>query len=306
MGLCGWLVAKMLRVPLLCTYHTDFPAYVDKLTRDHRVTNGTIAYMKWFYAQAATVFTRSNAYRFKLTDLGIAEEKIAPITPGVNVEKFNRRHRDDVVWERLGVRQPLRLLYAGRVSVEKNLPMLVETFRMLCARRRDVALVVAGDGPYRAEMRESLAHLPAYFLGDQNDHELARLYASADLLVFPSRTDTLGQVVMEAQASGLPVVVSNDGGPKEMLEDGRSGVVVASQDPARWAGVVEELLDDRPRRERMSYAAAQRTQRATLDRTFEGFWSAHLCACEKASAEPATASPAAAHLPATVHPTATT
>src|SRR5687767_11478648 len=60
MGLCGWLVAKMLRVPLLCTYHTDFPAYVDKLARDHRVTNGTAAYMKWFYGHAATVFSRSN------------------------------------------------------------------------------------------------------------------------------------------------------------------------------------------------------------------------------------------------------
>src|SRR5581483_1739774 len=71
MGLCGWLVAKMLRVPLLGTYHTDFPAYVEKLTGDHRVANGAAAYMKWFYSQASAVFTRSAAYRFKLMDLGI-------------------------------------------------------------------------------------------------------------------------------------------------------------------------------------------------------------------------------------------
>src|SRR4029078_1816321 len=99
MGLCGWLVAKMLRVPLLCTYHTDFPAYVDALTRDHRVTNGTIGYMKWLYASQATqVFARSGAYRFKLSDLGVAEEKIATIQPGVNVEKFNRGKRDESIW----------------------------------------------------------------------------------------------------------------------------------------------------------------------------------------------------------------
>ena len=59
MGLCGWLVAKMLRVPVLGTYHTDFPAYVDRLTRDHRVTNGTVAYMKWLYGEMAGVFSRS-------------------------------------------------------------------------------------------------------------------------------------------------------------------------------------------------------------------------------------------------------
>src|SRR5262249_14178218 len=68
MGLCGWAVSKMLRVPMLATYHTDFPAYAEKLAGDHRITNGTIEYMKWFYNQAAAVFTRSSAYRFNLRD----------------------------------------------------------------------------------------------------------------------------------------------------------------------------------------------------------------------------------------------
>jgi glycosyltransferase involved in cell wall biosynthesis len=300
MGLCGWLVAKMLRVPLLCTYHTDFPAYVDKLTRDHRVTNGTIAYMKWFYAQAQSVFTRSRAYQFKLNDLGVAERKIHAIQPGVNTEKFNPVRGDANLWAELGIREPYRLLYAGRVSIEKNLPMLVEAFRKLCDRRRDTALVVAGDGPYIDAMRDALRHLPAYFPGNQNDEQLGALYASADLFVFPSRTDTLGQVVMEAQASGLPAIVSQDGGPKESIEDGRTGIVLPGDDPVRWAGAINELLDDEPRRERMGQAAALRTGRATLERTFESFWSTHLSACEAASVEPADLT----H-PAVVHRTAT-
>jgi glycosyltransferase involved in cell wall biosynthesis len=256
------------------------------LTRDHRVTNGTIAYMKWFYRQAATVFTRSAAYRFKLSDLNVSEKNIAAIMPGVDTDRFNPRHRDERVWSRLGVREPLRLLYAGRVSVEKNLPMLVEFFRMLCARRSDVGLIVAGDGPYRDVMRRELAEFPAYFPGNQDDCALATLYASSDLLVFPSRTDTLGQVVIEAQASGLPAIVCGDGGPKEIVDDGRTGVVLPSEDPARWARVSEELLDDRARRDCMSQAAVARAQRATLARTFDGFWAAHLGACEKASVEP--------------------
>jgi glycosyltransferase involved in cell wall biosynthesis len=282
MGLCGWLVAKMLRVPLLCTYHTDFPAYVDKLTRDHRVTNGTTAYMKWFYNQAAGVFSRSNAYRFKLGDLGVPEERIQQIQPGVNVQKFNPSRRDAGVWSKLDVDQPHRLLYAGRVSVEKNLPMLAEAFRKLCEKRRDTALVIAGDGPFREKMQRELSHLPAYFLGYQDDEQLGTLYASADLFAFPSRTDTLGQVVMEAQACGLPVLVTADGGPKEMIDDGRTGLVLPADDANRWASIIAELLDDAPRRERMSQAAAQKAGKSSLRSTFDGFWQAHLRACEEA------------------------
>ncbi|HMB96221.1 MAG TPA: glycosyltransferase, partial [Tepidisphaeraceae bacterium] len=94
MGLCGWLVSKMLRVPMLATYHTDFPAYVDKLARDHRITNGTIEYMKWFYGQASMVFARSGAYLFNLRDLNVPEEKLRMIPVVINIEKFHSSARD--------------------------------------------------------------------------------------------------------------------------------------------------------------------------------------------------------------------
>jgi glycosyltransferase involved in cell wall biosynthesis len=278
MGLCGWLAAKMLRVPLLGTYHTDFPAYVDHLTRDHRVTNGAIAYMKWLYGQTHTVFSRSNAYHFSLRDLGVADSRIATLPAGVDTDKFNPAHRDPALWARLGVREPLRLLYCGRVSVEKNLPSLAESFRRLCNTRRDAALVVAGDGPYLAEMRRALHGLPAYFLGYQDDRQLAPLYASADLFVFPSRTDTLGQVVMEAQVSGLPALVSHEGGPKEIVADGTTGLVLPGNDAARWTQAVDELLNDPARRQRMARAAAARADRFSLARTFDAFWSQHTSA----------------------------
>jgi hypothetical protein len=101
MGLCGWLVAKMLHVPLLGTYHTDFPAYVDSLARDHRVTNGTVAYMKWLYGgQMSCVMSRSRAYRFNLHDLGVADETMEILPPGIDVTKFGPERRDETVWTR--------------------------------------------------------------------------------------------------------------------------------------------------------------------------------------------------------------
>ena len=186
--------------------------------------------------------------------------------------------RDIGLWERLGVREPLRVLYCGRVSVEKNLAVLAEAYKAVCAGRRDVALVVAGDGPYLGEMRAGLAGLPAYFLGYQDDRQLPGLYASADLLAFPSRTDTLGQVVMEAQACGLPALVAHEGGPKEVVADGSTGLVLPGGDAKRWAEAMVELLDDPPRRQRMGRAASVRAERFSISRSFEAFWAAHAAA----------------------------
>jgi glycosyltransferase involved in cell wall biosynthesis len=281
MGLCGWMVAKMLRVPVLGTYHTDFPAYVDRLTRDHRVTNGTVAYMKWLYAEMAGVFSRSKAYRFNLRDLGLPEEKLHTLPPSIDLDKFRADLRDPNVWSDYGVTQPRRLFYCGRVSVEKNLPMLVEAFKRLCTLRNDAALVIAGDGPYAPEMKAALAGLPAYFLGYRNDAQLAPLYAGSDLFVFPSRTDTLGQVVMEAQACGLPAIVGNEGGPKETVADGVTGVVLPATDPDRWCQAIHELLGDEPRLQRMGRSAPQRMSRFSLEATFDHFWSEHVNAVTK-------------------------
>jgi glycosyltransferase involved in cell wall biosynthesis len=272
MGLCGWLVSKMLRVPMLATYHTDFPAYVDSLARDHRITNGTTAYMKWFYGQAAAVFARSNAYLFNLRDLNVTEEKLRLIPAGVDVEKFQSAIREP--------RRTSRLLYCGRVSVEKNLPFLVDVFSALSRKRPEIKLVVAGDGPYLAEMKNQLRGLPVEFRGFQNDRQLAALYANSDLLIFPSRSDTLGQVVMEAQACGLPAIVSNEGGPKETVEHNLSGLVLSTHDIATWCSAIEELLDDEPRRLRMSRAATTRMSKCSLNHTFESFWANHLSVIE--------------------------
>ncbi len=278
MGLLGLLAAKMLRVPVLATYHTDFPAYIERLTGDHRLANGTTQYMRWFYSIPEAVFSRSGSYRFNLVDLGVKEERLRTIRAGIDLEKFNPSRADPSRLRGVGVdarKTPAVLLYAGRVSVEKSLPMLVRAFKQLSTRRRDVCLVVAGDGPYRQEMQEELAGLPAYFPGYCDDATLAALYAGAWLFTFPSRTDTLGQVVMEAQACGLPCVISPDGGPKETVVDGQTGLIIASTEPTDWCDAIDGLLDDVARLARMRSASAARGARFGISRSFDTFWREH-------------------------------
>jgi len=267
------------------TYHTDLPRYVSDLTGgDHRLTEATATYLRWFHGRADTTFARTKAYRSQLRQMGLQDTRLATTPPGVDTDVFAPRHRSAAVWPRLGVRQPHRLLYAGRVSVEKNLPFLTDAFRRLCRTRDDVALVVAGDGPFRQQMAGELTGLPVHFLGWQNDAQLAELYASADLFVFPSKTDTLGQVVLEAQASGLPVLVSDRGGPQEVTDDGITGRVLPAEDPAVWADAIEDLLTDTPRRLRMSRTAPGRMARFGMAHAFEGFWNEHVSAVARRTA----------------------
>ena len=275
-GLVGMLAAKMLRVPMLTTYHTDFPAYVENLSGDARMSRATERYMRWFYRRAATVFSRSGAYHFNLRQLGLDDAKLRTIAPGINTRKFSPARRDPSIWPTLKVDRPFKLLYVGRISVEKNLPMLAEAFKLLCRQRGDAALIVAGEGPYEAKMRAELAGLPATFTGPMNDDQLGKLYAGADLFCFPSRTDTLGQVVMEAQASGLPTLVAPEGGPREIIEPEVSGLVVNGADAKAWAAAIDRLLDDPDRRASMSAAAIARARRYDLARTFDGFWHEHV------------------------------
>ncbi|MGE5610146.1 MAG: glycosyltransferase [Bacillota bacterium] len=287
MGLCGYLVAKMLHVPLLGTYHTDFPAYVETLTGDHRIARGVSSYMQWFYTRLDKVLARSREYRASLRSFGIVPEKLSLIPPSVDTHKFNPSHADPSLWQTLGIQEPHRLLYAGRLSLEKNLSMLVEIFHTLCQTRTDVALIIAGDGPYRPTMQNDLRQLPAHFLGMVDDTRLAKLYASSDLLLFPSRTDTLGQAVLEAQASGLVSLVSDEGGPQELVDDEITGLILPATDPSRWVHAITQLLDDPPRRLQMSRTAPTRSQRHSLEQTFETFWTEHCQAVQS----PAPSSP---------------
>ena len=259
---------------------------------DHRLTAATTAYLRWFHGRSRTTFVRSKAYHARLAELGLPNTRLATIPPGVDTDVFSPRRRDVTIWPTRAVRQPHRLLYAGRVSVEKNLPFLTDAFRRLCRRRDDVALIVAGDGPFRTQMAGELTGLPVHFLGWQTEGQLAELYASADLFVFPSTTDTLGQVVLEAQASGLPVVVSDQGGPQDVTADGITGLVLPADDPAVWAAAIDGLLTDTPRRMRMARTAPTRMARYGLGHTFAAFWDAHVAAAAPAASPPPVAATA--------------
>lgn len=282
-GLIGRMIARRRGLPLLGVYHTDFPAYIDQLFDDHALTWATSRYMAWFYRPFKAIFTRSADYADRLVSLGLPHERMTALAPGVDTSVFDRRFRDPSIWSRyFGATagdDVVRVLYVGRVSVEKNLPLLSTAWKRAAAKLRATGaraqLVIVGDGPYRETMEHELEGTGAVFLGFRHGEELSTLYASSDLFVFPSVTDTLGQVVMESQASGLPVLVSDIGGPKEVVENGRSGFVLPADKPNLWAERIVALVTDAAKRRAMGDAACEAMQRLSIERSFEHFWSVH-------------------------------
>jgi glycosyltransferase involved in cell wall biosynthesis len=285
-GLIGYIAAKMLRVPVVGTYHTDFPSYVDKLFDDAGFTRACELYMKFFYKPFSSVFSRSGQFIDEMHRVGIDGEKIESLRPGIDTGDFGHRFEDRSVWRRVGLEAdtqaanpPVRVLYCGRVSIEKNLPLLTRAWKGIReqakARGIEAELVVIGDGPYRKEMELALKNHGARFLGFRHGVELATLYASADLFVFPSATDTLGQAVMEAQASGLPALVSDQGGPKSIVSDGQSGFVLPATDAEPWQAAALKLITDADLRQRMSAASIEGMSGRDIRDSFEHYWEVH-------------------------------
>lgn len=148
------------------------------------------------------------------------------------------------------------------VSPVKGLEMLVDAFKQLVEAGSTISLAVIGDGPFREEMEASLAGFPALFTGYLAGEELAHGYASADLFVFPSATDTFGNVVLEAQACGLPVIVSDEGGPRELMVEGDTGVVFRAGSTNDLVAAISYMISDPHHIPRMGINA----RRFTLDK----------------------------------------
>lgn len=281
-GFCGMRIAAELNIPKAGVYHTNFPAYIRDNTKNKMAENITTRFMRRFYKNFSKVFARSDEYIEILKhDIQIPDDRLHRILPGTNVTKFHRGFRDTDMWKNYeGVdKDAVKALYVGRLSKEKNLPFLLEAWEKYTQNRPENAprsqLICIGEGKYLEE-KEAWLQKGVVFLGYRGGEELSKLYASCDFFLFPSLTDTLGQVVMEAQSSGLPVVVTDVGGPQTVINlDGQSGFVVPTDDLAKWSAIIEKLVSDHALRAELGENGFQSIQKLSIENSFEDFWKAN-------------------------------
>jgi len=280
-GVAGALVARAMNLPLIGSYHTELTAYAGLRAGDERVREAMALAVGAFYGACDVLLSPSPASDAALAAIGMGAERIMRWDRGVDTGRFRPELRGHYP-----LAGELNVLYSGRITREKGVDLLAEAF--LRARSRDprLHLVLAGGGPEQERVR-ALVGEHASFLGWLAGEELARAYASADMFLFPSATDTFGQVILEAQASGLPVIALAHGGPVSLIEHGVSGLLCET-DAQRLAEAVLELASAPLLRERLAAAglraARARTWERALERLADGYQRALIGAHESLGA----------------------
>jgi glycosyltransferase involved in cell wall biosynthesis len=270
-GLVALLAAKTLGLRTSGIYHTDFPQYVGILTDDRSLETLTWVYMHWFYSQMDIIYVNSEHYRRCWIERGIPPEKLKIFPRGLDTSLFHPARRAGGFREKFGaLNGEAVLLYVGRISKEKDLDVLAAAYRKVRERHPSTRLVFVGDGPYLKELRDALPE--AIFTGYLSGGDLAKAFASADIFVFPSTTDTFGNVVLEAMASGLPAIVSDTGGPRELVKNGVTGYVTRSLDVEDFTTATERLVADPALRETMRSNARAAVQDRDWSEAFARFW----------------------------------
>jgi len=277
-GLLGAWIAHELRIPLAASWHTNVHEYAAKRSRwlldrlpassraplAGRIQNASLRLACVFYRWARVLFA-PNPELCRLLEAS-TERPCHLMARGVDTGLFSpaRRHRNPTDTDFI-------LGFVGRMSVEKNVALLPRIQQQLEARGiRNFRFRLVGQGIDEPWLRE---HLPrAEFPGVLRGEALARAYAGMDAFVFPSHTDTFGNVVLEALASGVPAVVTSDGGPKTLVQEGITGCVACDDD---FAAAIARILTDPPLLARMRVAARTYAMSASWDAVFEKMYAAY-------------------------------
>lgn len=268
------LACRLVGIRTLSHYRTDIPTYSRMLVKNAFGAWFINLWTRFFTTMAGPVVVPSNAYRVKVRQMGVPKKRIHRLPRGVDLHNFHPDKAGLGAWKRLGLPEGgVRLLYVGRVSREKNLEALAEAFPRAAKARPDLSLTVVGEGPYRAAMQGRLSGLPnARFTGVLQGDDLSSVFASADLFVFPSLTDTFGNSVIEALASGLPCLTSGEGGPREIIEDGECGVIFDHERDGDLEARILELAADPGRLAAMRRKARERALQFSYDGAAKAFW----------------------------------
>ena len=273
LGMIALGVAKLLGIPTISIYHTDYPRHTNEIIEDSRMAEMISSATGWFYSLSEMVMVPSRFYMDDLELLGVDRSKMTIFPRGTDHESFSPVWRTENYMARFGgSSDTLKLLYTGRISREKDLDILAEAFLRARKEFPGVELFLAGDGPYIRELGKSILGSGGFFCGNLSGEDFSRTVASCDIFVFPSTTDTYGNSVLEAQAAGLPCIVTDRGGPQEIIVPGKSGLVVEGRNSETLAGAILKLLKDDGLRTSMGTEARKRALEHHWDKAFKTIW----------------------------------
>jgi glycosyltransferase involved in cell wall biosynthesis len=269
MGIAGLISARMLGLPVIAQYHTEVAEYAARMTGMPMVKMIVEPIVGWFYKQADVCLAPSQAVLQRLASFGIPGDRIWRIRRGVDLDLFNPARRDRAALARWGIADEPVALYVGRLSKEKNLDALTAAWAKVHAARPDAKLLVVGaEGPLAGTFKAPGMIETGGLFGE----ELATVFACADVLAFPSETETFGNVVVEAAASGLPAIVARAGASHEHVVANETGLVIDGAKSQELADAMLALFADPLRRWQMRAAAREHAASYDLTAAVRATW----------------------------------
>lgn len=245
-GLYGLMYAKIFGVKCTTVYHTDFTMQAANIISPNTPLVKVIEkYTKWFHEASDRILVPTTEYIDILMRRGFDTKKMDIFHRGIDTTLFSpNENAKEYMRMQYKLQSDVNLLYAGRISEDKNIDFLIEAVAPLFEdSSMKINLLFAGDGPYLNKLKEKhIANKNIMFMGQIPNRTLPLVYAGCDLLVFPSETDTFGMVVLEAQSCGIPAVVSDVGGPKNIVVDKKTGYVLSTADPQIWTEQLKKLV----------------------------------------------------------------
>ncbi len=244
-GFMGVMLGKLLNLNVVGVYHTDFTMQSRLITKSASVETMLESYTKWFYSMCKEIKVPTEEYIKLLSERGFRSEKMTVFKRALENNKFYKfSDKSLYLKEIFGIKKGVTLLYAGRVSKDKSIEFLLEAVHQINSGDKKINLVIAGDGPDFEELSQKYKRWNrVYFIGRIPNEELNQVYNSSDIFVFPSTTDTFGMAVLEAQGCGVPAIVSDIGGPKEIIKDGETGFVVRAENIEKWIEKINYMVD---------------------------------------------------------------
>jgi glycosyltransferase involved in cell wall biosynthesis len=276
MGVTGSKIARQLGIPVVASAHTDYERYASRYNLDWFMRAGW-SYLRWFYRQTSSVLCPSSFYRNHLTSRGVTNTGIW--SRGVDSDRFHPMFRREEYRQSLGLGPRDTLVtYVGRIAREKDLHLLAQAWQRLAPGNR-TRLALVGRGPLENELRKM--NVPGVILaGMKHGVELSSAYASSDLFVFPSTTETFGNVLLEGMASGLPCLAAAAGGVMEFARHESNAWLVKPHSVEAIADGLETLLLDPALRDHLGSGA----RRTALERDWEPVFDSLLLEYSRAGA----------------------
>jgi len=274
MGLVAMAAARYLNIPWVDIYHTDVDFYSKVLSRGliNKVVNkAALMFVKQYQKRADLIFVRTKDYHEIMVNKGHKIEKIRNYPAGVNIDAFNPSKENRDLWQKFGIDKDRKIiLFVGRITKVKDIHFALEFFQT--NNPKGCELVIVGNGPEKKLYEDKFgSHSQIHFLGIQQGEELKQIYASSDLHVLPSASETLGKTILEALASNIPVLVSDMGGPKDYVKENINGRIFHGKDQAHFNEIFDSMLKDESIITKLKKQARSSVLEYTDERLFNRF-----------------------------------